>query len=51
MKHHQKGQSLVETVLLTAATATGVLGLWAICSERITLFIDMLLILIASPVP
>lgn len=51
MKRFQQGQSLAEALLLTAFIATGVMGLWTICSERTTKFIDLILILIASPIP
>jgi len=45
------GQSLVETAILTASIATGALSLWAMCNETITHFIDLVLAVIASPVP
>jgi hypothetical protein len=45
------GQSLVETAILTASIATGALSLWAMCNEKIIHFIDLVLAVIASPVP
>jgi hypothetical protein len=51
MKRRSSGQSLVETSILTASISIGILCLWAVCSEKITLFIDLVLAVIASPVP
>jgi len=45
------GQSLTETLVLTAATVIGVIGILALCGERITKFIDLVLTIIANPVP
>jgi len=51
MKRREQGQSLVETSLLTASIAIGALSLWAMCSTKITHFVDLVLAVIASPVP
>jgi hypothetical protein len=51
MRCSKTGQSLTETLILTAATAAGILGLCAVCGERIAHLIDLILTLIASPVP
>jgi hypothetical protein len=51
MKPTESGQSLVETSILTSSIAIGALGLWAICNEKITQFIDLVLAVIASPTP
>jgi hypothetical protein len=51
MKRRSSGQSLVETSILTASIAIGTLSLWATCNEMITHFIDLVLAVIASPVP
>lgn len=51
MKRAETGQSLVETSILTAFISLGVLSLWALCNETITGFIDLILAVIASPVP
>jgi hypothetical protein len=51
MKRTESGQSLVETSILSASIAIGALALWAICNEKITHFIDLVLAVIASPVP
>jgi len=47
----ESGQSLVETSILTASIAIGALSLWAMCNVKITHFIDLVLAVIASPVP
>ncbi len=51
MNPTESGQSLVETSILTASIAIGVLSLWAVCNETITHFIDLVLAVIASPAP
>ena len=51
MNQKSSGQSLVETTILTAFISIGVLSLWAVCSKKITHFIDLVLAVIASPVP
>lgn len=51
MRCSKTGQSFTETLILTAATAAGVLGLWVVCGENIAHLIDLVLTLIASPVP
>lgn len=51
MKRGQTGQSLVETSILSASIAIGALSLWAICSERITSFLNLIIVIIASPFP
>ena len=51
MKQLECGQSMIETSILTASIAIGVLGLWAICNERIISFVDLILSIIASPLP
>lgn len=51
MKRTESGQSLVETSILTASIAMGAFSLWAICNEKVTQFIDLVLAVIASPVP
>jgi len=51
MKRTESGQSLVETSILSASIAIGALSLWAMCNEKITHFIDLVLAVIASPVP
>ena len=51
MKQRQAGQSLVETSILSAFIAVGALSLLAICRERINWFLDLIIIMIASPIP
>lgn len=51
MKRSELGQSLVETIILTTSITTGVLIIWAILSERITRFIDLVLAIITCPAP
>ncbi len=51
MKRTESGQSLVETSILTTFIAIGALSLWAMCNEKITHFIDLVLAVIASPIP
>jgi len=51
MKKKSSGQSLVETSILTASISFGALSIWAMCNEKITHFIDLVLAVIASPVP
>ena len=51
MKQRERGQSLVETSFLTASIAMGALSLWAMCTTKITHFVDLLLAVIASPLP
>ena len=51
MKQRQAGQSLVETSILSAFIAVGALSLLAICSERITYFLNLIIVMIASPLP
>ncbi len=51
MKRTESGQSLVETFILTTFIAIGALSLWVMCNEKITHFIDLVLAVIASPVP
>lgn len=51
MKPIECGQSMVETSILTASITIAVLGLWAICNEKIISFVDLILSIIASPLP
>lgn len=51
MRCSKTGQSFTETLILAALTSAGVLGLCVVCGERIAHFIDLILTLIASPVP
>lgn len=51
MKRGQAGQSLVETLILSASIAVGAISLWAVCSERITFFLNLIIASIASPLP
>lgn len=51
MEPAESGQSLVETSILTASIAIGALSLWVVCSEKILHYIDLILLVIASPLP
>jgi len=45
------GQSLVETSIITASITIGILSMWMLCNEKISQFIDLVLVVIASPLP
>ena len=51
MKGSGVGQSSVETSILTASIAIGILSLWAVCGEKIVNYIELTLAIISSPIP
>ncbi len=49
MGRNESGQSLTETVFLTALISLGAASCMAVCHERVAHFIDLILTVIASP--
>jgi hypothetical protein len=51
MRAKNSGQSLTETVLLTAFVSLGAGATLAVCHERVTHFIELIISMIACPAP
>lgn len=51
MRTNNSGQSLTETVLLTTLISLGTGATLAVCHERVARFIELIISMIASPVP
>ena len=51
MNRTEKGQSLVETVILNAMIVAGMVVIWTICQERVEEYIHSLLNLVIKPAP
>ncbi len=51
MRAKSSGQSLTETVLLTAFVSLGAGATLAVCHERVAHFIELIISMIACPAP
>lgn len=51
MKVTQSGQSLTELAILTAGAAGGAMVLWGLCSREIVRFVELVLAVVAAPIP